>query len=285
MIKSGLYEKMDKLDSIKSRAKLGTILIGSGIIIFFPSMAIFHSNAACLFALCLAGLGVYFYLGLTKKYKKLYKELFVEDTLKKNFDNVFYAWKAGFSPDVIKGFRLFGFATSYKTEDYLKASYKGINFEMSDAIIMDNTSKNNKSVFRGRIIVFDFPDKRIAPTRIYTRFFIKRNIEAIRQAEKVELEDVRFNEEFDVFSQSPHDTFYLLTPHFMERLLVLKERYKSIAMCFEYNKVVFAFNEAVNNAFDGVITNDITYPEEVAKVQKDIDDIKYIIETIDQIGG
>ena len=99
------------------------------------------------------------------------------------------------------------------------------------------------------------------------------------------MENVRFNEEFDVYSRNPHDTFYLLTPQFMERLLVLKKKYTSIAICFENNRVVFAFNEVGNDAFDGTMISDISYPEEIAKVQNDIDDIKYIIGTIDQIGG
>jgi len=60
------------------------------------------------------------------------------------------------------------------------------------------------------------------------------------------------------------------------------EKYDSIALCFEYNKVIVAFNEnGKHNAFDGSMINEkLRYSEEIAKVQSDIDDLKYIIETI-----
>ena len=33
------------------------------------------------------------------------------------------------------------------------------------------------------------------------------------------MESAGFNEIFDVYAQDPHEAFYLLTPHFMEKLV------------------------------------------------------------------
>ena len=41
---------------------------------------------------------------------------------------------------------------------------------------------------------------------------------------KVEFESAEFNRLFDVYSLSPHDAFYLITPQFMERLFSLQSK-------------------------------------------------------------
>ncbi len=286
MIISGLNEKMDKLDTIRSRANLGAILIGSGIIVFFPSMAILRSDGLCIFAVFLMVSGYLFLIGIKRRYKRLYKEVFVEDTLNANFENVLYVWNGGFSKQQIMNLSMFANGTMYKSEDYLRARYHGTDFEMADVYISCN-GNNSSTLFKGRIIIFDFPDKIIRPTRIYSESFSYKTQEAMLHSEKVEMESAKFNKAFQVFSKSPHDTFYLLTPQFMERLMVLKEKYENIAICFDYNRVVFAFNERTNDAFDRTMLDNksISYPREIEKVQKEVDDIKYIIDMINQIGG
>ena len=286
MINPGLYEKMEKLDELRSRANLGVILIGASLIIFFPSMAIFPFNGLCIFAVLLAGLGFFFMIGLKEKYKRLYKELFVEETLKENFENVIYLWKSGFTKQQIMNFRLFALGTKYNSEDYLRARYHGTEFEMADVVITDTMQRNSKIIFKGRVIVFDFPDKKIEPTRVYSDNFTYTNTEAILHSEKIKTESMNFNNSFHVYAENPHDAFYLLTPHFMERLMVIKPQYESLAICFENNKVIFAFYERTNDAFDGVMLSEkVSYAQEMEKVQRDINDIKYIIDTINHIGG
>ena len=290
MIRPGLYEKMERLDEVRSRANLGVIFIGIGIIIFFPSMAILESEWLCLFAVLIAGLGAFYLIGLKGKYKRLYKQIFVEDTLDANFENVFYVWNSGFTKQQIEDFKLFATGAQYKSEDYLRASYHGTDFEMAEVRIekpdvykelaVNGIYNDDQIVFKGRIIIFDFPGKILNPTRIYSRNIDYRNTEAILRSEKVEMESAAFNNVFQVYSGNPHDTYYLLTPHFMERLMVLNNKYKSTAICFENNKVIFAFNERAKDVFDGEMMREkISHPEEIAKIQREIDDIKYIIDT------
>ena len=70
----------------------------------------------------------------------------------------------------------------------------------------------------------------------------------------------------------------------MERLMYLTAKYSSLAMNVMGNKVVIGFNEPLNNAFDAKNwMQKISYPEEMAKIQGDIDDIKNIISTIRNI--
>ena len=95
------------------------------------------------------------------------------------------------------------------------------------------------------------------------------------------MESVEFNKKFDVFSDNPHDAFYIITPNFMERLNALTTKYKSVAMSVTGRSIVVAFNEPENNAFDPKnMAGKVDYVEEQAKIQSDIDDIKIIISTI-----
>ena len=81
--------------------------------------------------------------------------------------------------------------------------------------------------------------------------------------------------------QRPHDVFYLLTPPLMERLQYLASKYQSIAMLIFGNRVILAFSEPDNNAFDAKVDiGKVVYEDEMAKVQGDIDDIRAFIDLI-----
>ena len=69
-----------------------------------------------------------------------------------------------------------------------------------------------------------------------------------------------------------------------EKLDRLASRYPSIALHISMNKIYIGFNEPTNNAFDtkSMLTN-ISYDQEVKKIEKDINDIKYIISMIREL--
>ena len=280
----GLYEKMNRLDELRGRLTMAIVLAGIGITMFFISMGFGPSTPGMIFGLLIGLSGIPFGLGTTKKYKELYKEIFVEEPLRQNFENVLYAWKNGFNEATVRNFRLFNMGNIFKSEDYLRARYKGINFELSDVTVMRNQGKSTYTIFRGRIIVFDLPNKFIAPMRVYSKRFPSKSRNFRSGSEKIEMESVEFNKLFDVYSQSGHDTFYLLTPQMMEGLKKLQNMYPGIVAGFEGNKVLFALHEAFNDAFDNVNkTQKLDYFTEIARTQKDIDDIKNIIDIVDQM--
>ena len=286
----GLNEKMNRLEALKSRISLGGILIGSGCIVFAIGMLSntvsekVGSGGFMILVFLMIGIGVYLINGSTKRYKSLYKELFVEEPLRQNFDNVFYSPNAGFSEDEVRGFNLIPSWNKFKTEDYLKATYRNIDFQMADFVIERTSGKSTVLIFKGRIIVFDFPSKFIMSTYIFTKDELYSNKPRRGIGEKIEMESIEFNRTFNVYSDMPHDSFYLLTPHFMEKLMKMKKLYPGFAISFQGNRVIVALNERSNNAFDNnYIQKDLSYPEEIQKIQGDIDDIKKIIEIVDSL--
>ena len=71
-------------------------------------------------------------------------------------------------------------------------------------------------MFNGRMLVFDYPGKKVGTTRIYSDAFYYLPKDDITKNNKVEMESDKFNQIFRVYAEDPHDAFYLLTPHFME---------------------------------------------------------------------
>lgn len=175
---------------------------------------------------------------------------------------------------------------TFYSEDYIRANYQGVDFEMAQVSVREVDNSDNKTTsvtyFDGRMLVFDFPDKIVSSVLIYSNKFKNR---ALRKKdlkkEKVELEGTQFNKDFDVYSPVPHDVFYLLTPQLMERLQFLAGKYESIAMDVVGNRVILAFNEPGKNAFDqDMDIGKLDYDKEVNKVQAEIDDIKIFISMI-----
>lgn len=284
-----LYKKMDEFDLGRSRAITGTILIIGGLVLFiFMFSMVTRSGSGfggfiLFLAFLAAGAGAVLICTATMNFKKNYKELFVKRKLVENFANVQYDWKSGFYEHAVKSFGLCMMGNRFHSEDYLRATFDGIPFESADVTVqmVVSTGKSTHTItyFRGRMLVFDFPEKFVSSVQMFTDAFRYRGkAQGYARPEKVEMEGVEFNNRFDVFALNPHDAFYLLTPHFMEDMMALTTRYRNMAISIVGNKAFVGLNEQFHNAFDPQsVFSKINYPEEMQKVQNDINDIKNII--------
>jgi hypothetical protein len=277
----GIHEKMQRLENVRLQASTGACMIGIAVIIFFCGMGFFGSEGAMKFGLILGIVGGILCKGTHARYKKIYKTLFAEEPLNKNFENVYYAPRHGFDLETVNNFQICAKGNKIKSEDYVKAVYNDINFEMSD-VILEDINKSHKSganiLFKGRILKFDFTGKHVSPIRIYSNFFRNRSKSKATAQNKIDMESVNFNQNYDVFAENKHDAFYLLTPAFMEQLQTLQNKYKDISIYICGNTAVVYLDEA-NDAFDkNNWLEKVSYPDEILKVQSDIDDIKKIID-------
>ena len=218
-----------------------------------------------------------------KDMKALYKDAFVREPLANNFENVIYQPGSGFSLDSVKNFQLCTTGNRFYSEDYIRADYQGVNFEVAQVFVgyVDNSgdSSYSKTYFDGRMMVFNFPNKLVTSVIIYDHKFKNRAIKKKEvKKDAVELEAVQFNKDFEVYAPDQHDAFYLLTPPVMERLQALSAKYQGIAMNVTGSRVVLAFHEPGKNAFDSNISiGKVDIDLEMKKVQAEIDDIKAFI--------
>ena len=223
---------------------------------------------------------------LQTEMRELYKDAFVREPLQNNFDNAHYEPNGGFTRENIESFGLCEMGNRYWSEDYIRAAYQGVDFEVAEVNVreVDTSSDSSRSeeYFQGRMMVFHFPDKLVSSVSIFSRKFKHRPLSRREAKEtEVELESVQFNKDFDVYSQIQQDAFYLITPQFMERLQILAGKYESLAMHVVGNQVFLGFNEPGQNVFDANIeVGKLDIDQEMAKVQAEIDDIKTLIAMI-----
>ncbi len=221
-----------------------------------------------------------------KEMKDLYKDAFVREPLNNNFDNVLYEPNNGFFEENVRNFGICRMGNRFWSEDYIRAMYAGVEFEVAEVNVRDvdnsGDSSHSTTYFEGRMMVFNFPNKLVSTVSVFSKKFKYRAISRNEEKEnRVEFEDVQFNKDFDVFSPSQMDAFYLITPHMMERLQVLAGKYESIAMNVVGNRVMLAFNEPGKNVFDqNIDVGQLNIEEEMSKVQGEIDDIKVLISLI-----
>ena len=137
-------------------------------------------------------------------------------------------------------------ADRYHTEDYLSGSIDGVRFESSDVKLEEKHVEHTKNgtrtyyetYFLGRIFVFDFNKSFDGYLQVLER---GRPISKKRYS-KIKLESVQFNKKFKTFTTNDHSAFYVLTPHFMEALMMFEQN----------NKGNISFSFIDSNLFIGI---------------------------------
>ena len=282
----GLYEAMTELEKRRKKVSYCTVEMFCGMAFFIIGCMTKYIYLLAIFGIIIFIYGIKNLKPYTEEYKALYKQIFVEEPLRKNFENVIYSWRGGFNENLVRSFCLCNMGNRFSSEDYIRASYYGVNFEISDVYVAQHTSTGRSShttiYFKGRMMMFDFPEKLVNSVRIYSKNFRYRAGGFFaNRSNKVEMESVSFNNDFDVMTSNDHDAFYLLTPPFMEKMYQLEKKHKSIALHIVGNKVVIGFNEPANNAFDASnMSKELSYPDEMNKIESDINDIKDVINII-----
>lgn len=225
-----------------------------------------------------------------KEYKAEYKKVFVELPFHEAFDQVSCDLEKGISKDTIEATGIMMLGNRYYTNDYIRGTYKDVNFERADIKIQNHTSNgktsNTVTYFHGRWLIFEFNKKFHFDLQIIGKgfgfsktksgFFTSND----NRRSKIELEDINFNQEFKVYAQDDHEAFYILTPQFMNTLKDMSNTIDGDLMLgFVDNKLHVAINTG-NDAMEPSIFNDETNHNHI-EAQKEINIIKTIIDELD----
>lgn len=219
-------DKIKELNQLRQKVFLLKAICITSIIIGFVS---FLSNPVFGFVLFLGG-GLFSAIAektLGNKYRQKFKEMVCRGEMEKLFDVEIYHPDHGFSEEMVKSTYFIPSGNRFHSDDYLKGKYHGISFERSD-VCMQDVRSNGKStttvtLFKGTWMIFDLPKPISSYLLLREREFLSNKkpggfFSNAPKTNKVTFEDIDFNEKFDVYAQDEHDAFYLLTPHFMERL-------------------------------------------------------------------
>jgi hypothetical protein len=156
----------------------------------------------------------------------------IEDTLKKNFELIEYNHDSHISEAMVRETKFFNIKRIYGS-DLIRANYKGVGFEFSDIWFYREKKhqvKVNESGDKGQWLVIRMT-KEINPPVTVSELaglsFLKGN------QTMVKMENMAFNKQFMVFTEDPQKAFYVLTPHFMEFIMSLKQLTDSkLHLCF-----------------------------------------------------
>lgn len=223
------------------------------------------------------------------RFNKEFKNVFVLKSLNNIFTDITYYPEKGFSKNSIKSIGMLDTGDSYNSNDYISGKYKNIAFEQSDIHIEEKHIEEDaegkkeevwETIFLGRLMIFDFNKPFKANIQVASYRFEAESLPWSKKFSKVEMEDVEFNNTFNVYAESEHEAFYVLTPHFMEKLKEITKKLNcGIMFCFVDNKL----HIAVDNEEDSFEYN-VFEPIDEIKIETEItNDIKLITDFIDEL--
>ena len=212
---------------------------------------------------------------------ELYREVFIREPLTGNFENVSFEPYEGFSEEMVEGFQLCPMGNEFDSEAYGKCSCKDVHIELSDVTIQDYArlaKKNNTTVFfKGRMVVLEFPEKIGTGETIFSKSFSHRALSPEEEQGKLLIENEEYNRDFDLYVSDPQDRSQRILPRLLEELGSLSERHRGTAAKLDGNKLILALDDGEGAAFYRKKKKEVSLDGELAKVQKDMDDIKAMI--------
>lgn len=239
----------DKLNQQKAKYERGIILgIGTTIIsfiLFMPLVSMGGVGAFFIIAIPFMG-GVIFAGVMSRKIKEIsntFKEKYVTEELLKVLPDSKYRYDFGFSEEEVIASKLLHNQDRFYSEDMIYGSFDDVKFRCSDVKQQDVRQSGKHTtvvtVFQGRFYEFDFP-KEFMYNLLLIQPYHYRPFENLN---KIKMESIEFNSELKVYAKNDHEAFYILTPHFMERLLILDRKYNDkISFSFINHKLYIAID-------------------------------------------
>lgn len=221
------------------------------------------------------------------KFRTAFKEYFVLNYLKTIFTDLIYKPEYGLDESIIENTNMVDMGDRYSSEDYMSGKYKGINVVQADVHIeeIDNDDEGSSSftLFKGRWMIFEFNKTFKSNLQIYQKGIRSYNLNnslSKKYYNKVSLEDQEFNNIFTVYAQNEHEAFYILTPHFMERMKNISSIVRgSLLFCFIDNKLHVGLYDN-NDSFEWNIFKKL---DESNLKNTIISDIKAITDFVDEL--
>lgn len=262
-MRKNIYDTEQKLISLKKR---GVAVAGSPIFLVFTLIA--NAVQAYMIGKLENKLGEY----KTAFYTE-YRRSIADPVLRTCFESYRYLPEQGFSAGELKDFQLFTIVDRVHTEDYIEGDYKNVGYRQADVIIEHYMRDSYSTVFSGRLAVYDFKKNLTGQIAIIEKGYSNASLTGMQ---KVQMENMAFNQRFHVYATNAHVAFYLLTPQFMEYIMELNTR-GELYIRFAANKV-FLLRNHVTGVFqpDMRTTMDIQY-----EIGKSYNEIKEILNFID----
>lgn len=195
----------------------------------------------------LAVLIVYSVLTPTKPMRRIldkqYRKHLVMPLLEKQFENVEYSHEQG----------------------HIQGVYNGISFEQSNVVVNDEHSE-----FEGRLLTLTVHSGVAKELWIAVKGTATcEPVVADTSGHRIYMEDVEFDDKYDVIADSSEDAHAVLTPVVMEKLIVLADNYRRLAFRISEDKLYVSY-ATERKAFQPDLAKPIKYNNEMVELKKDI---------------
>ena len=117
-----------------------------------------------------------------------------------------------------------GLLGDYEDESYddiFEGTYKGVKFEIAEAVYRKKGYRHNSVIFQG--VIIRVPMNKTIETHTIIKLDSMVHISPVYGLRHTTLEDVVFEKNFDVFTDNEVEARYLITPSFMQRLNSIKK--------------------------------------------------------------
>ena len=186
-------------------------------------------------------------------YKKAYKAYFVSKSLASTFVNLTYSRDAGLPKEILDITNMIDTGDYYDSNDFVSGEYKDVSFVQADVCIKKeekstdsngNTTTTYVTTFKGRWMIFEFPKKFDFRLEIASKDFVSNRVpgstlsKTTRKFQKIAVESIDFNKQFEIYAEDGMEAFYILDPAFIEKIQKLKEDLNApILLCFIDSKL------------------------------------------------
>jgi Protein of unknown function (DUF3137). len=152
-----------------------------------------------------------------------FKDTILDRVLEEFFEEYSHNKTAGLSLFDVLESELLDKPDRYFANDFIQGVHQGVGFAMSD-VTMQRVTSNGKTTtvstyFRGPVMIFDFHKETKGKLIVQQT----RRGKLFTQYKSVALESVDFNKRFRTYATNDKLAFFILTPHFMERMQRLED--------------------------------------------------------------
>ncbi len=275
-----------KVRKVHKRSMIGVAMIVLGVLgAILCIIPAFFIGVVAGFIVAVVGIII------RKKYadevKRLISENLVRSALGSVFEDVQYD-AFGHIPDSVVENTNMNFPFDFDEisgSDYVRATYQGLNVEMSDLTLVNVTTRvdsdghihhDRTTVFRGMWRICDFGKELAADLIISERTAIGKKL----GLGGVKTENEAFNKQFHIESGDEHTVFYVLTPHMMEYIVQMDA--KGAGDTYMHYTRQGKVHIAINSKRDSF---EIGHgkPDVAALREKFLSEIRYVTDLIDEL--
>jgi hypothetical protein len=253
-----MSELLKKIEPLENKRKglfdqyKRNMLIGGILALLILGLFILTLEQGLFFILFLLLVPIFFFMkaqSFANQFKTTIKNELVHIVLEDKFDDVYYDRHQMIPQSVIDQTGLVKRPDRYSGEDYIKGTYKGVQFEVSDVTLREREehvdSKGHRTVtypvyFKGRWYVYKFPKTFKGTLKI-----CETHPNNAKGLEKLDTESMAFNKKFKLYASDKQYGFYHLTPIMMEKLLELEKLHRgSIYFYYTGNELHIGVNDS-----------------------------------------